>query len=194
MPTIKKTTSDGRYDIPAGTHLGYCTAIIDLGTQPSNNPKYPDPKRKVKLAFEIPSETYKTEDWEEKPKIIYTTYTLSTADRALFRPVFEALFTWKPEEDDYYEIDFNKLVGNPCSITVAKEWEYSNVKQVAWLPKWVSLSPMHNKPLVFDLDKFDQKVFDNMWDKMKEQIKASPEYQTAIDWGSFREEEDKLPF
>ncbi len=180
MPTIKQTTSDGRYDIPAGTHLGYCTMIVDLGTQPSMNPKYPDPKRKVKLAFEIPWETYKWDDWEDRPKIIYSEYTLSTSDRAIFRPVFEALYKWTPTDDDYYLIDFNKLVGSPCSLTVVKNGEYSNITQVAGLPKWVQLAPMVNTTLTLDLDKFDKKVFDGLGEKMKEKIMSSPEYQEAM--------------
>lgn len=178
MPTIKQPQGDWRYDVTPWTHLGYCTAIIDLGTQPSNNPKYPEPKRKVKLAFEIPWETY-VSDGEERPKIVYANYTLSTSDRALFKPVFEALFKWTPDTSDYYEIDFNKLVWSPCSITVDKEGDYLNVKQVAPLPKWVNLSPMYNTPLVFDLDKFDKKVFDSLGEKLKEKIMQSPEYEEA---------------
>ena len=185
MPTIKKTTSDWRYDVSAGTHLGYCTAIIDMGTQESKNPKYPEPKRKVKLAFEIPWETYTTEEWEERPKIVYSTYTLSTSDRALFRPVFEALFKGKPEESDYYEIDFNKLVWSPCSITLVQQWDYVNLTQVAPLPKGVQLQPMYNTPFVLDLDKFEETVFNKLSDKMKETIALSPEYKTATDSPTF---------
>lgn len=38
---------------------------------------------------------------------------------------------------------------------------------------------MYNTPLVFDLDKFDKKVFDSLGEKWKEKIMQSPEYEEA---------------
>jgi hypothetical protein len=49
-------------------------------------------------------------DGVEKPLSQWTRFTLSTGEKARFRPVFEALFNGTLTEDGYYAIDFNKLV------------------------------------------------------------------------------------
>ena len=180
MPKIEQSTkSDWRYDLEPWTEMAYCTAIIDMWTQPWSV-QYPAPKRKVKIAFEVPNQMYTNQDGVECPKIIYANYTLSTAEKATFRPVFEALYQWTPDTDDYYAINFDKLVWSACSITLERKGDYVNVTQVAKLPKGVNLSvSMHNTPFTFDLDSFDQKKFDSLGEKIKEKIITSPEYQKA---------------
>lgn len=177
MPKIEKTTS---YQSPSvGSHWAYLISIIDMGTQPWSQ-QYPTPKRQVKLQFELPLEKW-VFDWVEKPNTIWSTYTLSTADRALFRPVFEALFQGKPTEDDYYDINFDKLIWSPCTVTVVQNGEYFNVTTVAPLTKWITLPPVFYELKVVDLDKLDDKtikVIGSLGDKMKEKLMSSPERTT----------------
>lgn len=181
MPTIAKSTWGTYKKLSAWSHASYCTSIIDLGTQPWSA-QYPTPKRVVALQFECPFETDVFE-WVEKPLSQWTRFTLSTGEKARFRPVFEALFQGTPTEDDYYAIDFSKLVWSPCTITITDSGEYTNVTAVTPLTKGIVLPPMFNAPKVLDLDRWndeDEKVFDSLGDKFKEKIMSSPEFQKAI--------------
>lgn len=176
MPKIEKNTS---YQNPSvGNHWAYLISIIDMWTQPWSQ-QYPTPKRVVKLQFELPLETC-TFDWVEKPLSIRATYTLSTGERARFRPVFEALYKGKPTEDDYYAIDFERLIWSPCTVTIVENGEYFNVTTVAPLTKGITLPAMYNEPKVLDLDRLDedkmQKTLAGLWEKMREKIMNSPEY------------------
>lgn len=178
MPKIERTTTS--YQNPsAGSHWAYLISIIDLGTQPWSQ-QYPAPKRVVKCQFELPFEKG-TSDGVEKPLSVWATYTLSTGEKARFRPVFEALFKWTPTEDDYYEIDFDKLIWSECTVTVVQDGEYTNVSQVTPLTKWMILPPVFNELKVVDLDKLDDKtikVINSLGDKMKEKLMSSPERTT----------------
>lgn len=185
MPKIQPTT--GNYKkLSAWSHAAYCISVIDLWTQPWSA-QYPTPKRVVALQFETPFET-DVFDWVEKPLSTRARYTLSTGEKARFRPVFEALFDGTPAEDDYYAIDFNKLVGNPCTITVTEQWDYTNITAVTPLTKWMVLPPRYNETKTLDLDRWndeDIKTFNSLWDKFKEKIAASPEYKEAIESPKF---------
>lgn len=181
MPKIEKPT--GYTQASAWSHWAYLISIIDLGTQPGSQ-AFPTPKRMVKLQFELPLEKA-VFDWVEKPLSVWATYSLSTGEKAKFRSVFEALFQGTPEDTDYCEINFDKLIGSPCTITLVENGEYINVTQVAPLTKWITLPPVYNELKVFDIDRLDedkmQKVLNNLWEKMKEKIMSSPEYSTSKD-------------
>lgn len=183
MPTIAKATGGSYQNPPVWSHAAYCISVIDLGTQPWSV-QYPTPKRVVKLQFELPFEKG-TFDWVEKPLSVWATYTLSTGEKARFRPVFEALFQWTPSEDDYYAIDFKKLVWAPCTVTLTQSWEYVNVSAVTPLTKWMVLPERVNELKVFDLDAFDDAMFNKLGEKIKEKIIASPEYKEAAKEAKF---------
>ena len=55
---------------PEGTHIGRCVKVIDLGTQPGSQ-MYPDPKHKVMVAWELPSELHEY-NGEQLPFLVTT--------------------------------------------------------------------------------------------------------------------------
>lgn len=178
MPIIPKNNQEFQ-NPPVWSHGAYLIGIYDMGTQPWSA-KFPEPKRQVKLHFELPFEKGMF-DWVEKPLAIWATYTLSTHENARFTKVFEALFQGTPTEDDYTNMDFYKLIGSPCTVTIVQNGEYVNVEQVWPLTKGITLPEVFNELKVIDLDKFDQSTFEKLGEKMKAKIASSPEFQKLED-------------
>ena len=71
--------------LSAGTYIGVCNAVVDLGTQPGS-PMYPDPKHKVWIRFEVPDERIEYERDGKKlegPRVISKEYTASMHERPI---------------------------------------------------------------------------------------------------------------
>lgn len=74
-----------------------CYGLIDTGEQ--YNEKYGKTSRKCVLLFELPGETFKTAEGEEKNRTISQTYTLSLNQKSA---LYKDLIAWRgrPFTDD----------------------------------------------------------------------------------------------
>ena len=92
MPLIATAPKNTDYSpIEAGTYLARCVQVIDLGTQTIEYMGELKQYRKVRLAFETPTETkiFKEENGEQ-PYMLSKEYTLSLGDKANLRADIES--------------------------------------------------------------------------------------------------------
>lgn len=106
--------------LPAGTYIAVCNMLADLGLQPGSQ-KYPDPKHKVAIRFEVPAERVKYEFdgvKHEGPMAITKTFTASMNKKANLRKFLEG---WRGQaftDAEAGNFDIRKLLGQPALLTV----------------------------------------------------------------------------
>lgn len=125
--------------VPAGTHMAVCTLVADVGLQPGS-PKFPDPKVRIFLRFEIPSEriTYEKDGVEhEGPAVIYHNWNASMNPKATMRKHIESWRGSKFTDADAEQFDVRKLLGQTCLVQVVhtEDGQYANVANIMAPPK-----------------------------------------------------------
>lgn len=163
MAIMAKDTGGGDFELlPAGMHHGVNYAVIDIGTQPQHDPKYPK-RRKVIFIWELPKERITiTKDGVEKnlPRAISREFTLSLSKKSNLRPALES---WRGRGFTEAELDgwdVSKVAGANCLLNVVHEKNtkgdktYANVAGINPLMKdMVKLKP-ENPIVTFALDEF----------------------------------------
>lgn len=166
MSLIVKESGGGRdfKPVPAGTHIGVCSAVIDCGLQPGfeGGPA----QRKVYVNWEIPGErTEWTLDGKTVtgPMKIGRFYTLSLNEKATLRAHLE---NWRGKPFTSAELagfDLFSIVGKACLVGVTHKSSgdrvYANVSSILSLPKGtpapqvegrITLYPDPQNPQAFD--------------------------------------------
>ena len=172
----------GQFEDPTpGTHVARCFGLIDMGTQVHswNNEQWQS--RDLRIMWELPNEQmtgiYQPEK-KGKPFAVSMVVKQSLHSSSKLRGFLESWRGKKFTKEELQAYDAKKLIGAPCLLTLIQAGQYINVDGVAPCGKLATCPPAVNKPIFFSLepDEFNQDVFDSLGEKMKEKIKASPEY------------------
>jgi hypothetical protein len=167
---------------PTGSHLARLYRIIDLGTQKSEYMGKVNMLRKVKFFWELHGDDLKTD--EGKPLIQTRNYTLSLGEKASLRKDLESWRGKSFTDDELRGFDLTNLLDKWCMITVQHRESngktYADAVAVTPVPAVVAKAGLPegvNTTLLFDMQKFDQAVFDGLSDGLKNQIMQSSEFQ-----------------
>ena len=172
MVWTQKMSNDKKFENPpAGTYGAVCIKVIDLGTQQvtwEGDTKY---QRKVFIQWEL------DELMEDKrPFVTGRKFTVSMHEKASLRAFLKSWRGRDFTEDELKGFNPQKLIGAPCMLSLVQSGDYVNVASAAKLPKgMVPLKPT-NPTVYFSLDDFDQKIYESLSNKMKEDIASSPEF------------------
>lgn len=186
MSLIASDTGGGDFKlIPAGVHIGRCFRIVDLGTQEEEYQGELKLMPKIAIYWELHGED---EDGNPlmmdngEPMFIWQEYTKSLGQKAKLRAALEA-WRGKPfTEEELKGFDITKLLNAYCMVNVThktsqKGRTYANVSSLTPLPAALR----HAKPqpilpsAIFDLDNFNEALFNTFHDKLKEKINNSIE-------------------
>jgi hypothetical protein len=170
--------------VPAGTHVGICVMVVDLGIQAGGKFK---PSRKVYLRWELPHERTEWTDRDgnkhEGPMIIGKQYTLSLSEKANLRADLESWRGKSFTEKELEGFDLVNVLGKPCMIgvthNVTPKKTYANIGAVMGLSKGMQVPPAHNKPVSYSPDEHDPAVYDTLPDWLKELIEGRQRNDTA---------------
>lgn len=182
MPLIAPKPQSTFKPLDEGSYAARIYSIVDLGTHSeSYQGGEPSDKRKIRIAWEIPSEV---KMWEkdgkqyEAPYAISQEYTLSMGARANLRKHIELMTTTLTDEEAY-GFDVFSLVGMTCMLSVfhkeSKGNLYANISTVTRLPKGMTCGEPFNEQVVFDTQAWDEAVFQKLPKFMQEKINASME-------------------
>lgn len=169
----------------AGTCLGLCYQIIDIGTQKIEYKGEVKYQRKILIYWEIPSQ--KTSDGRRK--VIRKKYTLSSHEKA---NLVEDIKTWVGKKVDA-GFDLSELLGKPAWISIVEEQGsngnlYVDVKAISAVPAELGIKApeQENPTLMLSLEEgeFIQGVFDELSEAVKNNIAASPEFQELVNQGA----------
>jgi len=182
MAIVAKASGNTDFEpIPEGVHVAVAYGVIDEGLQYSE--KFNTSSRKVRILFEIPSETYINKDSEEVPRTTSKDYTLSLNPKATLRKDLES---WRgkkftPEEEEGFDI--KNIINKGCQIQIIHEGDkkYAKIAAIMGLPKGVKAPTPVSGNIYFDLSSGDSVDFyDNLMSTlpefMQEMIKKSETY------------------
>lgn len=181
---VKSNDGEGSFQKPPqGTHIARCFKIIDLGTQ--HNETYDNDARKMMICWELPTELIPDGELKGQPFAITGWYTRSLGEKSNLRRDLEAWRGKKFTEEELEGFDIDVVLGQACFINVvhSEDGKYANISSIMKLPKGTKCPDPVNPAVLFDLDSFDQVVFDGFSDKLKDMIKKSPEFQYALAGG-----------
>lgn len=178
--------------VPAGSYFVRLVQIVDCGTQEREWNGNKTEIRRIRLTFELPTETYSFEkDWEKKEGVKLKTeeFSLSWADKSNLRKFITA---WLGEQNVDNGLDIGSFLWK-CGIGTIQHETYAEGTKV--IDKIVAVSPLMKgmkeekvvtEKLYFDLDNYDDKVFQKLPQWVKDKIMKSPEYEKATtmntDW------------
>jgi len=169
---------------PVGSHLARLYRIIDLGTQKSEYMGQVKMLRKVKFFWELHGDELKIDG---KPLIQTRNYTLSLGEKASLRKDLESWRGKSFTDDELRGFDLNNLLDKWCMVTVQHRTAgngntYADAVAVTPVPSIVlkaGLPQGVNPCVLFDLQKFDQKTFDELSQGLKDQIMQSAEFRNT---------------
>ena len=189
---------------PAGTHLGLCYRVIDLGTQVSNFDGETKTAHKIMLSWEIPEE--KMEDG--RPFMISKTFTWSMHEKATLRKWLEAWRALAFSERDFGPggFDIKNVLGKACTLSIVHTQKndkiYANVSSLGKVMKGVTVPHLTNPTsyLWLNQERWDAAVFSQLSAPWQAKIMSSPEYMELMkhndaprDDGEFHGDEN-IPF
>lgn len=156
-----------------GLDAGIIVKILDLGTQTRLKNGVTETKHKLMFVWELPNQTH-----EGKPMVQSRFVNLAGGDRAELTKIAKACGL--PQ----VEAGFNpkELLGRTCNIEVKHYTNFhgqvkSDIGTYATLMKGQVVPAQYNPLVYFDLDNFDQAIFDSLSDGIKSMIVKSPQYQ-----------------
>lgn len=181
---------------PAGAHAAILYKIVDIGTQKGEYNGEETIRRQVIYTWELPHELMA----DGRPFTVSKFYTKSLGDQA---NLTKDLTAWLGSKPDPKTFDDQALLGKACQVIVVANKDTGKVKvtNVAPLPKGLTVpDKTHNDIVVFDLENFDQEVFDSLTKGIQGMIQKSPEYAEYISGGAeFNQtdqkvSDDEIPF
>ena len=193
---------------PAGTHIGRCIRLIDLGTH--YNEMYKVDRHQVYIGFELPNERMKWTDENkvehEGPFMVSGFYTLSLSEKSKLRPL---LASWRGRDFNEAELDgfeMKNILDKPCMLNIIHETKNKKTKAViaAIMPpmKGANIPDRENDLLFFSLEEYSSTEFEKVPKGMQKIVQESQEW-TQIHGGTPTEPpnsnmtggfEDDIPF
>lgn len=189
MGRYSKEPAGGDFEQPpAGTHVGICFRVIDLGTQHSEFNGEERIASQVLISWELPEETMA----DGRPFSVSRFYTNSLHEKAALR---SDLAAWRGRDFTDKELagfDLQSIVGKACLVSVVLNNKgKAKVKAVLALPKGTKPPKLVNPAQTFFLDEpWDQTVWDALPKGIRAIIQKSDEYRERLGGGDTRSENE----
>ena len=191
---IQETQSDNGQDygrIEDGSYPARLVQVVDIGEQEqidfeTGNPtgKY---QRRLFLTWEFPTEQIEIngENW---PRWLSQEVTLSFHERAKLPQIIAALDPKKQAND------LSELLGKPSLVTVGSTKNNKpKVTNVVQLPKGMQVGELKNNPVAFDMDDFDEEVFNSFPQFVQDKIKQARNFREDMLSQGNGNQESKAP-
>ena len=174
----KKKAGSSIPPVDGGTYIAVCVGIIDIGEQLNEQfKKYAD---NVLILWELPSETVEI-DGEQKPRWLSKSFTVSLNEKS---KLYQYLNTWlgrKLTDAELEGFDLTTLIGRGCFIQVQVEEKenglYNSITGVMAPPAGIPIPSAVSEKLIFNMETWDDAVFEKLPEWMQNKIKRSTQYQ-----------------
>jgi len=183
-PLIAKETGGTDFKIiEPGNYVARCYSVVDLGT--THNPRFNVDSRKVRISFEMPTEleTFKEEKWPE-PFAVSKEYTLSLSEKANLRWDLENWRGKKFTQEELEGFDLYNILGKTCMVQIIHKPSkdgtktYAEISGIATIPKGLECPEQINATTWFNLNDFQEDVYNGLSEYLKKRIAESNEYET----------------
>ena len=162
--------------VEPGAYPAVCIGIIDLGEQYSE--KFKSYSNKVQIVWELPTETIEV-DGKQEPRQLSKEFTISASKKGNLRGFLSSWNSKAYSDEEFLELDLFDQIGRACQVNVVlnETGEYSNVESAIPLMKGYPVPQSSTPPIRWDMDKWDDAVFQALPEWVQEKIKKSTQYQ-----------------
>ena len=162
--------------VEAGVYMAVCIGFVDLGEQYSE--KFKSYSYKGMYIWELPGETIEI-DGEQKPRQLSKEFAISASNKSNLRKFIETWNSKSYSDEEFMEFDVFEQVGKPCQLNVVlnETKEYANVDNLMPIPKGFPAPTTTTEHIKWDMDAWDDALFDKLPEWIQEKIKKSTQYQ-----------------
>lgn len=162
--------------VEAGVYMAVCIGFIDLGEQYSE--KFKSYSNKGMYVWELPGETVEI-DGEQKPRQLSKEFTISASNKSNLRKFIESWNSKSYSDDEFMDFDLFDQIGKPCQLNVVlnETKEYSNVDNLMPIPKGFPAPSTATPYIKWDMENWDEEVFNTIPEWIQEKIKKSTQFQ-----------------
>lgn len=162
--------------VEPGVYMAVCVGVVDLGEQYSE--KFKSYSNKVKFVWALPGETIEI-DGKQEERQLSKEFTISASKKGNLRAFLESWNAKSYSDDEFGEVDLFDQIGKACQLQVVLNdtGEYSNVANLMPLPKGMPAPTSKTAFFTWDMDAWDDAVFENLPAWTQDQIKKSTQYQ-----------------
>ena len=162
--------------VEPGVYMAVCVGVVDLGEQYSE--KFKSYSNKVKFVWALPGETIEI-DGKQEERQLSKEFTISASKKSNLRAFLESWNAKSYSDEEFGEVDLFNQIGKACQLQVVLNdtGEYSNVANLMPLPKGMPIPTSKTAFFTWDMDAWDDAVFEKLPEWTQEQIKKSTQYQ-----------------
>ncbi len=162
--------------VEPGVYMAVCVGVVDLGEQYSE--LYKNYSNKVKFVWALPGETIEI-DGKTEERQLSREFSIATKKTSKLRSLLGSWNSKNYSDEEYMELDLFEQVGKACQLNVVLNdaGEYANVDSVMPIPKGMPAPTSKTAFFTWDMDAWDDEVFEKLPEWTKDQIKKSTQYQ-----------------
>ena len=162
--------------VEPGVYMAVCVGVVDLGEQYSE--KFKNYSNKVKFVWALPGETIEIEGKTEERQLSKE-FTISASKKGNLRAFLESWNGKGYSDEEFGEVDLFDQIGKACQLQVVLNdtGEYSNVANLMPLPKGMPAPTSKTAFFTWDMDSWDDTMFEQLPAWTQDQIKKSTQYQ-----------------
>lgn len=176
------TTNDKQFaPAPAGWAVARCCSVIDLGTH--IDPHWDKEIHSVRIGFELTAS--KRDDG--KNHLIFKKYTLSHHPKSGLRKDLESWYGKAFDTKKLNELggfDLKIILDRAAFLNIThsqgEDVVYANISTIGPMPSGMDCPFLTVPKIYFELEEFNQQVFDSLNDRTKDLIKKSGEYRVMM--------------
>lgn len=175
---IKDRVKPKEPPVPAGTYRGALVHVIDIGEQLCKGKKGDFYQNQVVYTFELVGKT-KEIDGQQKAIDLSRTFSYTRGANSAFRKFVQDWTGKKMSDEEWDEFDPGTLLYRNAMLSVVHNdtGEYANIA-TAMAPFEGDVYPAPTLPrLYFDMDQWDDALFEKLPEWAQERIKKSSQYQ-----------------
>jgi len=177
---------NSREPVEAGNHVARCVQVIDLGHQTEKAFESEDTQlnHKIRITWELPNEIREWTDREtnevkSRPEIISQEFKASLHEKSKLRKL---LVSWRGRdftEDELKGFELRNVLGAPCFLNIVHAEKdgkkYANISAVTPLAKGMTCPDQITELMYFEVENFDQNLFDKLPKFIQEKLAKSEE-------------------
>ena len=162
--------------VEPGVYIATCVGVVDLGEQYSE--KFKNYRNEVQFIWELSGETVEV-DGEVKPRQLSRTFSFAVGKKSSLRGFLSSWNGVQYSDEQFGELEVFDQVGRACQLNVVLNdtGEYANVDSVIPLPKGMPAPKTGTEPICWDMERWDDAVFQVLPEWVQEKIKKSTQYQ-----------------
>ena len=162
--------------VEPGVYLAVCVGVVDLGEQYSE--VYKSYSNKVKFVWALPGETIEI-DGKTEERQLSREFAVATKKNSKLRTFLCGWNSKNYSDEEFQELDLFDQIGKACQLNVVLNdtGEYANVDSIMPIPKGFPTPISQTAFFRWDMDAWDDAVFEKLPAWTQEQIKKSTQYQ-----------------